>query len=115
MTKKFNFKKGRMGEDIALKYLVKKGYKLIDKNARDRYGELDLVMVIESRMIFVEVKARNDICNGLPEDSINTNKLRRLRFAAQRYVYTQKFTGEYQIDTICIIFSTGKIVHHQAI
>jgi putative endonuclease len=49
---------GDRGEEIALRYLLRKGYSLVERNYRTRYGELDLILRHENTLVFVEVKLR---------------------------------------------------------
>lgn len=53
-----NIELGRRGEDVALEYLSKKGYKLVARNFKNKIGEIDLVMRLGGTMVGVEVKAK---------------------------------------------------------
>ena len=55
-----SFKKdiGNYGEELSLTYLRDKGYKIISRNFRNKYGEIDLICKIKDLLIFIEVKSR---------------------------------------------------------
>jgi len=79
---------GQLGEDLACEYLVKKKYKIIDRNFRQKWGELDIISKAPDRtLVFVEVKAMsgND-SNGLqPEDQLTKAKLKKLQRTTSLY------------------------------
>ncbi len=76
---------GQLGEDLACEYLVKKGYKIIDRNFRQKWGELDIIAKSPDKtLVFVEVKTMTD--NGSegiqPEDQLTRAKLEKLKRTA---------------------------------
>lgn len=94
---------GRYGEDAAIRYLLERGYELVERNFHTRYGELDLVMRHGRELVFVEVKARSNTRYGRPEDAITTQKLRRIR--KNIYLYLQQRSPRFaalRIDVIAI-------------
>ncbi|GGC60902.1 YraN family protein [Hoyosella rhizosphaerae] len=78
---------GRKGEDIAANYLVQRGFTLLDRNWRCRYGELDLVCAADSdTLVFVEVKTRSTLTCGHPCESVSSRKLERMRHLARLWL-----------------------------
>jgi putative endonuclease len=77
---------GRKGETEALRYLSKKGYKLIEKNYRCPIGEIDLIMEDNGQLVFVEVRTKRDKKMGTPEESVGPQKKFRLRKIAEYYL-----------------------------
>ena len=73
-------KVGDIGERFARKYLVQKGYTIIQSNVHLRFAELDIVAARGGKYYFFEVKLRNQTLFGRPEESIN--QIKRLRFWA---------------------------------
>ena len=66
----------KIGEELAAEYLRKKGYKIIDRNFRKGYGEVDIVAIedpnsSEKTLVFVEVKTRTSNLYGSPLEAIN--------------------------------------------
>jgi putative endonuclease len=100
---------GRQGEDIALKYLKKKGYKIIEKNYRSRLGEIDIVALYKGVTVFIEVKTRGDRSFGLPQESVDERKQRQIIRVALNYIRHRNPAEEkFRFDVIGIDFSSGK-------
>lgn len=75
-------KTGEMGEDFAQRHLEGLGFKILDRNFRNRYGELDLVYLDRGTLVFCEVKASLSRSNGpfgLPEFAVGPVKQKRVR------------------------------------
>ena len=107
---------GSAGEDLAAVYLERKGYRILDRNARTRVGELDLVCRRGRLLIFVEVKTRTSAAFGHPEESVTRAKQRHLIHAAHAYIASHPAfrTAPFQIDVIAITQRFGaepEIVH----
>ncbi len=93
---------GQRGEKLAAEYLQKQGLKIIAKNVRTPFGELDLVCKKGANWIFVEVKARNSKTFGNPEDALLGNKLGRLKQSIDWFVSTRNLSQAYQLDALLI-------------
>lgn len=74
---------GRRAEDAACAYLVARGYRIVDRNWRTRWCEIDIVAVRDGVVSFVEVKYRSSSRWGSGVDYITPRKLRQMRFAAE--------------------------------
>jgi len=81
-----NIKKGKKGEALAEKFLKKKGYKIIEKNYRTRFGEVDLIALDKKTLVFVEVKARSADGFGSPLAAVGARKQSHLTLAANIYM-----------------------------
>ncbi|MFH1187782.1 MAG: YraN family protein, partial [bacterium] len=77
---------GLYGEELAEKFFLKKGYKILDKRFQTRFGEIDLVISKDEIIVFVEVKTRTTNIFGSPEESINYYKIKKMKIAATQYV-----------------------------
>ncbi len=77
---------GRRGEGLAAKFLRKKGYRIVDRNVRTPYGEIDLIARQGKTLVFVEVKARSDLSFGRPEEAVGPVKRRRLIRSARHWL-----------------------------
>ncbi len=86
------FKKtlGREGEDRAAKFLVKQGYKILERNYSTRSGEIDLIALHNGEVVFVEVKTRTSDAYGAPELAVTPQKQRRMIKAALGYIKYKK-------------------------
>lgn len=69
---------GFFGEGIAERYLKTHGYKILEKNFRTPFGEVDIIAKDGEAIVFIEVKTRKNLTFGLPQESIDENKKRRL-------------------------------------
>ena len=110
---------GKRGEEIAKRFLEKKGYKIIEQNYRTKYGEIDLVCQKGKELIIVEVRTKVGDLYGTPEESLNYRKLRKLRLNALAYVSRKRWKGPYQIDAVCIVLKPDqtleRIEHYENI
>lgn len=77
---------GRRGEELARRFLKKKGYKILETNYRGRLGEIDLIAQDGDCLVFVEVKTRSSMAFGHPLESINPRKQHQLTKAAGEYL-----------------------------
>ena len=99
----FNLQTGKIGEEVAKKYLEKKGYKIIEQNYKTKYAEIDLVAKKRNEMVFVEVRTKKGEDFGTPEDTINRRKLRKLWGNARAYTVWKKWLGPYRVDAVCVV------------
>jgi len=78
---------GKLGEDIATRYLKRKGYKIIKRNYRKKWGELDIVaMAPDKVLVFIEVKTVSGPTPKIAgEEQMTTSKTRKFRRAAEVY------------------------------
>jgi len=94
---------GKIGEDLAKKFLEEKGYKIIEQNYKTKYSEIDLVTEKENELVFVEVRTKVGENFGTPEDTLNYKKKNKIRFNALSYAAFKKWRGPIKIDAICIV------------
>jgi len=114
---------GFLGEKIALNYLKRKGYKILDKNyffrisGSPQKGEIDIIAKKGDVISFFEVKTliktfRNQPFDFLPEDKVNFSKRRKIIKAAESWLIRKKIplNSKWQIDVISIeIFPNKKL------
>ncbi len=77
---------GEAGEELAVSYLQKNGYQILDRNPKLGNLELDIVAKHGSEIVFVEVKARHDVSWGDPEDYVQDIKQGRIVRAAETWL-----------------------------
>lgn len=98
-----NNPKGKFGENIAAHFLQKKGYKIIERNFRARYGEIDLIATFKNTLVFVEVKTRTGTPFGRPEEAVTYWKLEHLTQVAQYFKQQHAHLPEaMQIDVVAV-------------
>lgn len=90
LKKPFRLSLGERGEMIAHGYLVRAGYKILEKNYGCKLGEIDVIAEKNGRIIFFEVKTRGQERFGPPEESVHPEKQRRLVRLAQWYLKEKK-------------------------
>ncbi len=86
---------GKQGEDVAERFLVNEGYKLVERNYRCAAGEVDLIVLDGRVIVFVEVKTRSGDRFGSPFEAVEWRKQRKMVRAAQFFL-SQK--GLHQRD-----------------
>ena len=107
---------GRLGEDIACQFLVSRGFKVLDRNYRKPWGEIDIIAEYQGVVRFVEVKAVSreslpDISREMdnrPEELVDVRKLRKLARTAVLYMEVMKDHREFQIDVVGVVMDTKK-------
>ena len=77
---------GARGERAAASFLRKQGYYIVQRQARNLYGEIDLVAVDQQVVVFVEVKTRSSHDAGHPAEAVTAEKQRRLTRIALAYL-----------------------------
>ena len=77
---------GKLGEDLAAEALQRKGYAILARRYRTRYGEIDIVAQDEDTLVFVEVKARRTDRFGTAAESVSASKQRRIAAMALDYL-----------------------------
>ena len=77
---------GAWGEALAAEYLRKKHYKLVAAGYHSRFGEIDLIVQNKQYLVFVEVKLRTNLSNGLPREYVTRAKQQRIRTTAEFFL-----------------------------
>jgi putative endonuclease len=94
---------GKEGEKIALNYLLKNEYQIVEKNYRFLKAEVDIIAQKENILIAVEVKTRSTDYFGDPQDFINTKKIKLLVSAMDHYVIERDLDVVVRFDIIAIL------------
>lgn len=109
---------GKLGEDLAEKYLQQKGYRTLARNFRTRYGEIDLVMEDGECIVFVEVKARRSLACGEPHEAIDARKKSQLLKMAEEYLILNPSQGDLRFDGVSVYLDDAqseRILHWENI
>ena len=88
---------GNAKESLAIDYLIKCGFHILDRNIYNRFGELDIVAKDGRYLVFLEVKYRSDPSRGYPEEAVTKTKQRRMIHSARYYM----LVNHYKEDTPC--------------
>lgn len=98
---------GKAGEDAAVVFLERKGYRIIKRNFRAARDEIDIIAKINNTLVIVEVKTRATNTYSVPEDFITPHKETCLLRAAQAYIDDEDWNGDTRFDLIAI-YHAGK-------
>jgi putative endonuclease len=104
---------GKLGEEIACKWLISHGYSVIQQNYWKKFGEIDIVARETTTMHFIEVKSvsygtKHDLDYAVshetwrPEENVHKNKQRKLKNAIQAWLIEHYHDGEWQIDVLSV-------------
>ncbi len=97
---------GAYGENIAMEYLLNKGYKLISKNFRSQFGEIDIIAKEKDLICFIEVKSRYNTNFGFPAQAISKNKQKRIKKTSLLFINKEKlFNLNIRYDVIEILLN----------
>ena len=94
---------GKKGEQLALEFLQKKGYIILDKNWRYQKAEVDIIAQKENTLAVVEVKTRSTTDFGNPQDFVNPKKIKLLVSAIDEYVISKDLDVDVRFDIIAIV------------
>ena len=97
---------GKWGEQVAEDYFTSLGYKILARNFRTPYGELDLIIEAEIQnvktILFIEVKTRTTRLFGSPEEAVNARKKAHLLSCVQFYMQNHPSETNWRLDVIAI-------------
>ena len=100
-----NIEKGKKGEDIAAACLRKEGYRIVERNYRCLYGEIDIIAMDAGDVVFVEVKSRKSDNFGSPEEAVNIIKQRKISKVALNYLQERGLADHnVRFDIVAIRF-----------
>ncbi len=108
---------GTWGENIAAWHLSRRGFRILKKHFTSRFGEIDIIAKDHGQTVFVEVKTRLKNLRGLPEQSIDFEKQRKLQKTIFAYISLNRIEN-FRIDVVSISPGSGpgklRIRHHRA-
>ena len=94
---------GRTGERLAANELIRRGYRVLERNFRCLYGEIDLVAEDGQDLIFVEVKTRRGGAFGLPEEAVTWRKQQKIAQVASYYLDLHACSERsWRIDVVAV-------------
>jgi putative endonuclease len=99
---------GKIGEDLSVDFLRKKGFKILSRNWRYKKAEVDIIAKYNSFLVFIEVKCRTSSLFGRPEQAINNKKEKLYQLAAEHYLEKYTLEDEIRFDVISVIYNKNK-------
>lgn len=103
---------GKLGENLATKFLMKRGFCILDRNYGKKWGEIDIVAEKDKIIHFVEVKTVSYETGDLrPEDNVHYWKYKRLSRVIQTYLLDKRvsYETEWQIDVLAVFVNIKKL------
>lgn len=113
--KQNNRKIGNKGEGVVAEYLVNKGYEIVERNYRNKWGEIDIVAritnnvlrIAETTIVFVEVKTKTEGEYGEPWEMINRHKLKQITQMGHLWCLQNQYQGLLRIDVVGVWLDMG--------
>lgn len=99
---------GKIGEELAVAFLKKEGFTILETNWTFQKAEIDIIAQKEDVLAVVEVKTRTNIDFGLPQDFVKPKKIQLLVKAVNEYVLSKNLALEVRFDIIAIHKENGK-------
>jgi putative endonuclease len=97
---------GILGENLAAEELARRGYAVLERRYRTRYGEIDIVAEDQGTIVFVEVKAREDVTFGTAVEQVTPVKQRKVASRAVEYLARKHVTDRpCRFDVVAIDFA----------
>ena len=93
---------GTIGEELAVEFLEKNGYKILETNWTFQKAEVDIIAQKDTVLAVIEVKTRSSIEFGLPQDFVKPKKIQLLVKAINEYVISNDLDLEVRFDIIAI-------------
>jgi putative endonuclease len=114
MIKKYKQKLGKSGEELAVSFLKKNGFEILERNYRFGHKEIDIIVRDKNTVVFTEVKTGRSKDFGAPEERVNLRKQKSMIEVAQDYIQKNNFRDiDFRFDVIAVSFEKGnrKIEH----
>ena len=100
---------GKKGEEKALRFLKKKGYRIIEKNYVCKLGEMDIIAKEKDTLAFIEVKTRTTTEFGPPQLAVNSSKQRQLSKVALHFLKEKQLEdAKARFDVVAILLGPKK-------
>ena len=93
---------GKLGEELAVEFLRKEGYEILETNWTFQKAEIDIIAQKENTLAVVEVKTRSSLEFGLPQDFVKPKKIQLLVKAINEYVVSKDLDFEVRFDIIAV-------------
>ena len=115
MSREHRHHLGQLGEQLATKHLVRRGFEIVERNYRTRWGELDIIAFDGRTLAFCEVKTRRSAEDGTePLDAVRTRKRAQVRKMAGQWLLERTprpYADQIRFDAIGVTFdSVGTLV-----
>ena len=100
---------GKLGEELAVEFLQKEGYEILETNWIFQKAEIDIIAQKDDIITAVEVKTRSSLEFGLPQEFVKSKKIQLLIKAMNEYVISNDFDANVRFDVISIYKNAKKV------
>ena len=108
-----NIYTGKKGEELACEFLIKKGYKILEKNKHfSRFCEIDIIALDKNTLVFCEVKTRKTTVCGTPLEAITKSKYQNIKKGIFFYLQENSSYKKFRIDAISIVLEPKLEIDH---
>lgn len=100
---------GKIGENAVTEMLKEKGFCVVIRNYRTRFGEIDIIAEDDKYLIFVEVKTRKTSTLATPQEAVTLSKQRKIIMAAQEFLQEFPTQKQPRFDVVAVTADNGEI------
>ncbi|MCX7956094.1 MAG: YraN family protein [Patescibacteria group bacterium] len=99
---------GKIGEEKACQYLQNHDFKIIKKNFRTKWGEIDIIALKDKILYFIEVKTRSNINKGYPYEAVKKYKINHIKKTSYFFILNSKYKDyKMKIGVISIVLENN--------
>jgi putative endonuclease len=104
-----NLEFGKAAEDSAVKFLKDQGYKILERNYKNKFGEIDIIAQQKGVICFIEVKARHSLNLGYPQEAVTSSKQRQISRVAVNYLKSNKLLEKpARFDVLALLYENSQ-------
>ena len=104
-----NLEFGKAAEAAAVSFLKAKGYKILERNYKNKFGEIDIIAQDKGVICFIEVKARHSLNLGAPEEAVSARKQRQISRVAVSYLKSKKLLECCaRFDVVALLYESNQ-------
>ncbi len=105
-----NLEFGKAAENEAANFLKAKGYKILERNYKNKLGEIDIIAQHGDVICFIEVKARHSLNLGLPQEAVTSSKQRQISRVAISYLKSNKLLERpARFDVLALLYVNSQL------
>ena len=105
--------RGKLGEKLAMDYLISKGYSILETNYRNKIGEIDIIAMYKNILVFVEVKTRTSTKFGYAYEAVDIRKQRKIINTSLVYLkYKNYVDSQLRYDIIEVYMTNDVKINH---
>lgn len=108
---------GNKGERLAAEHLMMKGYEILGRNYRSKWGEIDIIAKINNIVVFVEVKTKTTDKYGEPWEMVNAWKIEQVKKMGEVWQREYGWEGRVRVDVVGVYLNseTPRIEHWESV